>query len=202
LLPQAELTDWRRKIFEVYADIRRSGDSKAAWDLWKATRAELFATHPQSPLTDDDRLDFAGLNYFDYDPDARVGALLHPASSKKYQISSVEDRVHEFTRFAVAEFRFKGTKASLEVYWLEGYAGGIFLPFKDAGAGKSTYRGGRYLLDTAKGADLGMQDGQLVLDFNFAYQPSCSYSPEWACPLAPQANVLQLEVRAGERQPA
>jgi len=41
------------------------------------------------------------------------------------------------------------------MYWLDGYAGGVFLPFRDASSGTETYGDGRYLLDTSKGADLG-----------------------------------------------
>ena len=89
---------------------------------------------------------------------------------------------------------------ALELYWLEGYGGGVFLPFGDVTSGKETYSGGRYVLDTVKGADLGGDaQGQLVLDFNFAYNPSCSYDPRWACPLTPHANRLDFEMRAGER---
>jgi uncharacterized protein (DUF1684 family) len=84
---------------------------------------------------------------------------------------------------------------------MEGYAGGLFLPFRDATNGRETYGAGRYLLDAAKSADLGgdLRRGTLVLDFNFAYQPSCAFDPRWACPLAPPENWLDVEVRAGER---
>ena len=88
---------------------------------------------------------------------------------------------------------------SLALYWLDGYGGGVFLPFADATRGDATYGGGRYLLDTVKGADLGEADGRLVLDFNFAYNPSCSYDPRWVCPLSPPENRLDVAVRAGER---
>jgi uncharacterized protein (DUF1684 family) len=84
---------------------------------------------------------------------------------------------------------------------MDGYAGGLFLSFRDATSGKETYGAGRYLFDTAKGADLGGEGGRLVLDFNFAYNPSCSYDPRWACPLAPPENRLPVAVRAGERTP-
>ncbi|HZJ48924.1 MAG TPA: DUF1684 domain-containing protein, partial [Acidimicrobiia bacterium] len=57
----------------------------------------------------------------------------------------------------------------------------------------------RYLLDTAKGADLGSEDDRVMLDFNFAYHPSCVYSPQWSCPLAPIENSTTAEIRAGER---
>ena len=71
----------------------------------------------------------------------------------------------------------------------------------DATAGVETYGGGRYVLDTAKGADLGGSDGRLVVDVNFAYNPSCAYDPAWACPLAPRGNVLGSPLRAGELVP-
>jgi uncharacterized protein (DUF1684 family) len=88
---------------------------------------------------------------------------------------------------------------SLDVYWLEAYGGGIFLPFRDSTGGRQTYGAGRYLLDTVKGADLGSEDGRLVLDFNFAFNPSCAYDDAWACPLAPPANRLEEPIEAGER---
>src|SRR5207302_4677911 len=103
------------------------------------------------------------------------------------------------TRFAVASFDFQGEPLRLELYWLEGYGGGLFLSFRDATAGGETYGAGRYLLDTVKGSDLGMQEGELVLDFNFAYNPSCAYDPQWVCPLAPPANRLSVSIWAGER---
>ena len=80
------------------------------------------------------------------------------------------------------------------------YSGGIFLPFGDATNGGQTYGAGRYLLDTAKGADLGVTpDGALILDFNFAYQPSCAFDPRWACPLAPPEARVSIAIEAGER---
>jgi uncharacterized protein (DUF1684 family) len=75
----------------------------------------------------------------------------------------------------------------------------LFLPFRDATNGTSTYGGGRYLLDTAKGADLGSVGDALVVDFNYAYHPSCFHSARWTCPLAPPRNTLAVAVEAGER---
>ncbi len=90
---------------------------------------------------------------------------------------------------------------TLPVFWMEGYAGGIFLPFHDATSGNDTYSAGRYLLDTVKGADQGGDFGrrELVLDFNLAYHPSCTYDPKWNCPLAPPEARLDLPVPVGER---
>lgn len=87
----------------------------------------------------------------------------------------------------------------LAVWWLEQYGGGLFLPLRDATAGHSSYGGGRYLLDTAKGADLGGTHTGLIVDLNFLYHPSCRYDARWACPLAPPENTIDLPVEAGER---
>ena len=89
----------------------------------------------------------------------------------------------------------------LSVFWMAGYSGGLFIPFRDATNDIETYGAGRYLLDGAKSADLGADPltGALILDFNFAFQPSCAFDPRWACPLAPPENRLDLPVRAGER---
>ena len=85
------------------------------------------------------------------------------------------------------------------MWWLGSYGGGVFVPLKDASAGQRTYGGGRYVLDTVKGADLGgdAHDGRLVLDLNFAYNPSCAYDPRWSCPLAPEGNRVAAPVTAG-----
>jgi uncharacterized protein (DUF1684 family) len=101
----------------------------------------------------------------------------------------------------VARFEFDGVERELELYWLDGYGGGLFLPFRDGTSGSETYGAGRYLLDTVKGADLGTDGDRLVLDFNFAYNPSCAYDPKWVCPLAPYPNRLVTPIRAGERYP-
>ena len=88
---------------------------------------------------------------------------------------------------------------TLSLFWMEGYSGGLFLPFRDATSGHETYPAGRYLLDTAKSADLGgaPDRSSLILDFNFAYQPSCAFDPQWACPLAPPENRLDLPDAGG-----
>jgi uncharacterized protein (DUF1684 family) len=89
---------------------------------------------------------------------------------------------------------------SLDVWWLASYGGGVWLPLRDANV--DTYGGGRYVLDTVKGADLGGVDGRLVVDLNFAYNPSCAYDEAWACPLAPEGNRTDVAVPVGELLPS
>ena len=104
-------------------------------------------------------------------------------------------------RIGHVEIPFPGRTRRLGVFWMSGYAGGLFIPFRDATNGTETYGAGRYLLDSAKSADLGGDParGTLILDFNFAFHPSCAFDPKWACPLAPPENRLDLPIRAGER---
>jgi uncharacterized protein len=195
-----DLLDWRRRISELYAYVRGSPDSESAWQRWRAVRDEMFRSHPQSPLPEDQRAGFAGLNYFDYDPKARVSAALDPADPHTYEIETSGGSTYSFTRVGLARFGFGGNDQTLEVYWLEGYGGGLFVPFHDATAGDTTYGAGRYLLDTVKGADLGSDDrGRLIFDFNFSYNPSCAYDPKWVCPLAPPPNRFEIAIEAGER---
>jgi uncharacterized protein (DUF1684 family) len=195
------LADWRREVSELYARVRASDDPGAAWELWRRTRDRLFAGHPQSPLDTAGRAAFAGLPYHRYDPRARVTADVVPAEAGELELATSTGPPYRFRRAGLARFALAGDELELPLYWLEGYGGGLLLPFADGTSGRTTYGAGRYLLDTVKGADLGMADGRLVLDFNFAYNPSCAYDPRWTCPLAPAANRLPVDVRAGELAP-
>jgi uncharacterized protein (DUF1684 family) len=195
---ELDLLDWRRRVSELYSEVRGSADPQSAWRRWHEVRDELFRSHPQSPVPPDGRATFAGLDYFPYEPGLRVLAEVVPAPAEPREIAGSAGSVTAFRRFAEARFELDGER-TLELYWLEAYGGGAFLPFGDATNGRTTYGAGRYLLDTVKGADLGSAGGRLVLDFNFAYNPSCSYDPSWACPLTPPANRLAVEIEAGER---
>jgi uncharacterized protein (DUF1684 family) len=198
-MDELELLDWKRRVFALYAAVRAEPDAARAVADWCAGRDALFASHPQTPLPAERRAGFSGLPYFPFDPAARVTAEVVPADRRRFEVEASAGEPMAFVRFAVARFDLAGSACELELYWLDAYGGGLFVPFADGTSGSETYGAGRYLLDTVKGADLGTESGRLVLDFNLAYNPSCSYDPRWACPLAPPANRLALEVRAGER---
>jgi len=189
------LLDWKRRIFALYGEVRADREPERAWRRWRDVRDELYRTHPQSPLPAERRADFDGLPYFDYDPTLRFLADVAPAEHERREIATSGEAPYAFTRFARAELE----PGPLDLYWLEGYGGGVFLSFADATSGTETYGACRYLLDTVKGADLGELNGRLVLDFNFAYNPSCAYDPRWVCPLAPPGNKLAAPIRGGER---
>ncbi len=212
-----QLADWRRLVAELYADVRRiaASDPAAAHAHWADAREVLYREHPQSPVPPGSRARFRA-RHFPYDPALRfevplrapdsrpqgaprAGAGVEPVGSP---VGMARDAVgRPFTRIGRLDIPFASGTHHLALYWLHEYSGGLFLPFVDATAGRGTYGGGRYVLDTAKGADLGpgRAPGTLVIDFNFAYQPSCAFDPRWECPLAPPENRLDVPVPAGER---
>jgi uncharacterized protein len=195
-----EVVDWRRRVFALYAETRAATDLPAAHDLWRRGRDELFATHPSTPLLPEDRADFTGLQVTPYDSDWRFEVEIAPAETRHMDVETGTDGVVPFDLIGIADVPGVGP---LDVWKLGSYGGGIFVPIKDALHGKhgGTYGGGRYLIDTIKGAFLGAGQApeSLVLDFNFAYNPSCAYDPAWACPLAQPGNTTTLEIPVGER---
>jgi uncharacterized protein len=199
MLDELTLLDWKRRVFDLYAAVRADPDPAHAWRRWREVRDELFRSHPQSPIPADERASFEGLPYFDYDPAFRVLAAIEPAEAVLREIATSGERPYTFRRFAHGRFSLGGEERTLALFWLEGYGGGVFVSFADATSGRETYGACRYLLDTVKGSDLGTEAGKVVLDFNFAYNPSCCYDPRWVCPLAPPENRLEVPVRAGER---
>ena len=194
------LWEWRRRVAGLYADVRTHEHPAEAWSHWHHERAELFRNHPQSPLSESGVLP----SYFAYDATLRFEAGLKavPANAPRHHLPAGKDGSVALIPFAMTDNLAGRLGSELTLYWIDGYGGGVFLPFLDRTSGSSTYDGGRYLLDTIKGADLGQsKDGRVILDFNFAYNPSCAYSDVWVCPLAPLVNRLPVAIEAGEMTP-
>lgn len=198
-----DLLDYRRTVAGIYRDVRDNPDPQAAWQDWRKRRDVLFRTHPQSALDDTQKAMFTGLNYFDYDPAWQVVAKVDTdVDPQEFQIDVGNDGIVSYRRFGRVDFTLPTGTGSLCLYWIMGYGGGVFIPFGDATNKQTTYGGGRYLIDTIKGADLGSTlTGEIVLDFNFAYHPSCAYNPRWTCPLTLPENRLSFPVMAGEQKP-
>jgi hypothetical protein len=193
------LLDWRRRVARLYAEVRSEPDPAAAHDHWRTTRDELLRTHPDSPIPQPGRAGYPGAPVAAYDPQLRFEVTVDTDVPPLHlEIATGSDGIVPFDRIGRAHLPGGG---DLDVWWLGSYGGGLFLPVKDATAGTATYGGGRYLIDTVKGADLGGDRNRLVLDFNFAYNPSCAYDPAWACPLAPAGNILERPLLAGELMP-
>jgi uncharacterized protein len=193
------LLDWRRRVARLYAEVRSEPDPVAAHDHWRKTRDDLLRTHPDSPVPRQSRAGYPGAPVAAYDPRLRFDVTVDTDVPPKHiEVATGSDGVVPFDRIGRAHLPGGG---DLDVWWLGSYGGGVFVPVKDATAGTATYGGGRYLIDTVKGADLGGEEGRLILDFNFAYNPSCAYDPEWACPLPPPGNIVARSLLAGELMP-
>jgi uncharacterized protein (DUF1684 family) len=195
---QLQVTSWRREMAELYAEVRATPEPSDAHALWRSRRDRLFTAHPASPLLPEDPLRTTGLPYWPYDPALRWRLPIEDATELTREVPTAGDGVIRLVRIGQLLLP-DPISASLDVWWLAQYGGGVFLPIRDATSGPESYGGGRYLLDTAKGADLGGDERTVVVDLNFAYHPSCRYNPRWECPLAPEGNRLDAPVRAGER---
>ena len=196
-----DLVDWRRQVGDLY---RLAGVE--GLEAFRRGRDRLFVAHSQSPLPRADRAAFTGLEYFEPAPQLRVACSLQaPEVEGEIEIDTGgPDGVIHYRRAGRLHLSLDGQECGLTVFSIVGYGGGLFLPFRDRTSGPETYGGGRYLFDTIKNTDSGCLEvtpgsPDVVIDFNYAYNPSCAYDHRWACPLAPQENWLPVPIRAGEK---
>ncbi len=205
------LADWRRRVAALYAEVREvaARDPQEAWERWRREREAMYRGHPQSPVPAGERDAFRA-HHWPYDDRLRWTVAAGEAAAPPgfgaigglaIALPNSGADTLAFDRVGRVALPHPDGDSSLDLFWMRGYAGGLFLPFLDATSGAETYGAGRYLLDTAKGADLGgdAAAGTLVVDLNFAFHPSCAFDPKWACPLAPPGNRLATRVEAGER---
>ena len=221
-VPAHEVVDWRLRMFAVYEQVRTAATAREGHDVWRRERDALMGTHPASPLLLRDRLAFTGLRVAPYDPAYRFELPLSPeGAGQERPVRTGTDGVVPFVRLGTFEVPGIG---QLAAWRHQGYGGGIFVPFRDATAGRGgppshgprSYGSGRYLIDTIKGAFLGVVSGppaqgeqakahdgagpgpRFILDFNFAYNPSCAYNEAWACPLPGPENRVETAIPVGE----
>jgi uncharacterized protein (DUF1684 family) len=218
-IPAHHVADWRLRVFALYGQVRDAASPREGHERWRAGRDALVGGHPASPLPVRERAAFAGLRVAPYDPAFRFELPLLPEGrGQERPVRTGTDGVVPFVRIGTFEVPGLG---SLAAWRHAGYGGGVFVPFRDGTAGREggSYGAGRYLIDTIKGAFLGARDAAepahdggappaleasqplYVLDFNFAYNPSCAYDEAWACPLAGPENRLTADVPVGELYP-
>ena len=204
-----DLYDYRRRNTSLYRERARAilagEDAVETWQRFRAGRDQLFAAHPQSALDEEQRKQFKALSYFPYNPAmCAVAQVDTDIEAATFTVAMNAQEPMTMTRAARLHFELEGQAVSLSVYWLDVYGGGLFLPFRDATCPVESYGGGRYLFDTIKGSDFlpvsgGATKERILLDFNYAYNPSCAYNPKWVCPLSPPENRLKVAVSAGEK---
>ena len=152
---------------------------------------EFFLDDHHSPLDDGQKADFSGLSYFPENPDLRIQVEIERfPDGDQIQIQTNTGDVQTYDRFGLFNFKVDGGAAELTVFQNEH---GFFMPFADSLAGQETYGAGRYLEPEL------LSDGQLLIDFNLAYNPYCAYNEKWSCPITPAENRLKVPIKAGEK---
>jgi uncharacterized protein (DUF1684 family) len=199
----ASLVLWREAVADIYRDVRatHARDPREAWRRFRRGRDALYKTHACSALTQAEKQRFEGFAYYDYEPQlCFVGEVDYTAPEAPYALN-ISEGVMSYRRIGTVRFTRLGVAHALDLFWLDIYGGGLWLPVADETNGETSYGGGRYLFDTTKGANLGLSaDGKsLRLDLNFLYPPSCALNSAWICPLCPPQNKLAFKAEAGER---
>jgi hypothetical protein len=160
-------------------------------DDFRKEKDEVFARHPQSPLTPEQRRDFKGLSYFPENDALRLEVQIEPFTDQQpMTMQTSTGGVQEYVRFGRFKFQVDGQSAELTIYQAN-Y--GFFLPFVDSLAGNETYPAGRYLEPEP------LPGNRFLVDFNVAYNPYCAYNEMWSCPITPAENRLKVPIRAGEK---
>jgi uncharacterized protein (DUF1684 family) len=178
-----------------------ASDSSGAPDLLRSGRALFFLIErgirigvrvrdPESRT----RREFPGLDHYPIDPRYRVDAHLAPYTEpRQVAVPTVIGEPSTMLAPGTLTFELAGQQLSLEPYVSGPDDRGLFLVFRDATSGDTTYGAGRFL--DARLAD----DGSAVLDFNLAVNPPCAFTPFATCPLPTPENTLFVPIEAGEK---
>lgn len=162
---------------------------------YRHRRDHFLAQHPHSPLDEEQRARFRGLDYFPEREELAFTLPLDesgPGIGEHLDLPTTDQRSKHFVRAGRIHFDVEGRPMTLSVL-RDTERGGLFIPFRDASAGTETYEFGRYLEPKAR------PDGNLDIDFNYAYNPFCAYGSGWSCPIPPAENWLPIAIPAGER---
>lgn len=162
---------------------------------FRKAKDEFFKTHPQSPLTPEQKKDFHGLKYFSENPKLRFKLPLEKyPNPERIQMQTSTGGVQNYRKVGQVRFKVNSGEAALQVYESADGIGSYFIPFVDTTAPAETYGAGRYLEPEEIHAD------ELLVDFNFAYNPYCAYNDRWSCPFPPPENRLGVRIEAGEKK--
>lgn len=169
-------------------------------DEFRAQIDEFMARHPQSPLEHEQRHNFQGLDYFDYNPDLVLEVELErfPEDEPLIEMETTTGGKQRYRRYGRFTVDVDGAQGQATIF-INPYEGDFFLPFRDATSGQESYPAGRYLDSHRPGLeDFG--DGRFAIDFNYSYNPYCAYNLAYSCPLPPIENWLKVPIRAGEKK--
>jgi uncharacterized protein (DUF1684 family) len=160
-----------------------------AWNVIKrGNRYGIRLRDYESSLIDS----LKSIPHFEPDERYRVVAKFKPyARPEKSKVQTFIGTEEENLIPGELHFRLFGKKQVLYPF-IEN--GDLFLVFGDLSNGEETYPAGRFLY--ASSPD---ENGQVILDFNKAYNPPCAFTPYATCPLPIRRNILSVRILAGEK---
>jgi len=165
---------------------------------WRKEKDQFFKTHERSPLLPSEKKDFNSLKYYPFDPryvfHGKIERYILNINNPRYYATFPTNKGtnKRYIRYGKFHFMIDGKEYTIEIYKsiLSDF---LFIPFKDRTNGKETYEGGRYI-------DAEILPGyHMILDFNMAYHPACAYNDKFICILPPRENMLDIPIRAGEK---
>lgn len=149
-----------------------------------------------SPLTEEEKPNFTGLNYYPIDESFKVTARLTMIDKKQpIFIPSTTGEQLKYIPFAYADFELNSSEQRVILYqdWEEKDPNKLSLMFADETSARETYGGGRYVDVQYRGTNA------VTIDFNNAYNPYCHFNAEYSCPIPPRENMLEIAIAAGEK---
>lgn len=185
-------------IFLLYSTLTFSQHSKDEVLSYQKELNDFYLNSETSPLKREELMEFKGLNFFPYNEKMLVAATLERLENQpEFKMPTTGKNEPLYKRYGILNFQIDGKELQLEVYQnldlmkRKGFEKHLFLPFIDLTNGEETYGGGRYL-------DVEVpEDDQMILDFNKAYHPYCAYTLGYSCPITPDVNFLEIEIKAG-----
>ncbi len=167
---------------------------------FRAEVDDFLQFHPQSPLDEEQREAFQGLDYFDTNEDLilEVEVERFPDDEPTIEMTTNTGEKRLFRRWGRFAFQVDGEDAALTIY-SDPHGRELFMPFRDATSGSESYGAGRYM-DNHRPGFRQLPGGKLEVDFNYAYNPYCAYQLGYSCPLPPPENWLTVQIRAGEKK--
>lgn len=157
--------------------------------IHRGERFALRVKHADAPS----RRDFTGIEYWPGGPDWQLKARFVPhPPGKTLPIVDITGLTNEMPNAGALTFERDGRPWTLEAIGEPGRE--LFLIFADRTSGHGSYPAGRYLDLPAPDAE-----GNVMIDFNQAYNPPCAFTPFATCPLSPPENRLDLRIDAGEK---
>lgn len=144
----------------------------------------------------------AHIRFYPINPAFKIKAQVEILKAQPvFKMTTSSGKTKEAQKYALVKFMYSGVACQLYAYQLLALkakaetANLFFIPFLDKTSGKESYGGGRYIDFEIKD----IRSNSLIIDFNKAYNPYCAFVTGYNCPVPPQANVLPLAVKAGEK---